>query len=122
MRESESDVVNFCIYIYPTLARKTLNAKILSLEDFSTQKYSLLKISVVMAMAMLLGLDARTRVAMGLDPNPRMGLKKSLSSASGFSSKQQDDGNKKEAISTLSSAAENSEKKERIVVKINLAA
>ena len=129
MWESESDVVNFCIYIYPTLARKTLNAKILSLEDFSTQKYSLLKISVVMAMAMLLGLDARTRVAMGLDPNPRMGLKKTLSSASasasasGFPSKlQQDDGNKKEAISTLSSAAENSEKKERIVVKINLAA
>ena len=78
-------------------------------------------------MAMLLGLDARTRVAMGLDPNPRMGLKKTLSSASGFPSKlQQDDGNKKEAISTLSSAAsnsaENSEKKERIVVKINLAA
>lgn len=104
------------------MARKNLNAKILSLEDFSTQKYSLLKISVVMAMAMLLGLDARTRVAMGLDPNPRMGLKKTLSSASGFPSKQQDDGNKKEAISTLSSAAENGEKKERIVVKINLAA
>ena len=78
MRESESDVVNFCIYIYPTLARKNLSAKILSLEEFSTQKYSLLKISVVMAMAMLLGLDARTRVAMGLDPNPRMGLKKTL--------------------------------------------
>ena len=80
-----------------------------------------------MAMAMLLGLDARTRVAMGLDPNPRMGLKKTLSSASASASRfpsklQQDDGNKKEAISTLSSAAENSEKKERIVVKINLAA
>ena len=79
-------------------------------------------------MAMLLGLDARTRVAMGLDANPRMGLKRTLSSASasGFPSKQQDDGDKKEAISTLSSAAsnsaENGEKKERIVVKINLAA
>ena len=82
-------------------------------------------------MAMLLGLDARTRVAMGLDPNPRMGLKKTLSSASasasGFPSKlQQDDGNKKEAILTLpfaaGNSAENSEKKERIVVKINLAA
>nr|POE95495.1 hypothetical protein CFP56_01540 [Quercus suber] len=63
---------------------------------------------------------------MGLDANPRMGLKKTLSSASGYPSKQQDDGNKKEAISTLSSAAsnsaENSEKKERIVVKINLVA
>ena len=36
---------------------------------------------------------------MGLGPNPRMGLKKTLSSASasGFPSKlQQDDGNKKE--------------------------
>ena len=87
-----------------------------------------------MAMAMPLGLDARTRVAMGLDvnprmgldANPRMGLKKILSSASGYPSKQQDDGNKKEAISTLSSdasnSAKNSEKKERIVVKINLAA
>nr|POE83073.1 hypothetical protein CFP56_18561 [Quercus suber] len=115
-----------------------------------------------MAMAMLLGLDARTRVAMGLDANPRMGLKRTLSSASGFTSKEQDDGDKKEAISTLSSAAsnsagnekeaisalsstasksasneneaistlssgasniaENGEKKERIVVKINLAA
>ena len=99
-----------------------------------------------MAMAMLLGLDARTRVAMGLDANPRMGLKRTLSSASasGFPSKQQDDGDNKEAISTLSSAAsnsagnekeaistlssaasnraENGEKKERIVVKINLAA
>ena len=97
-------------------------------------------------MAMLLGLDARTRVAMGLDANPRMGLKRTLSSASasasGFPSTQQDDGDKKEAISTLSSAAsnsagkeaismlssaasniaENGEKKERIVVKINLAA
>ena len=77
-------------------------------------------------MAMPLGLDARTRVAMGLDANPRMGLKKTLSSASGYPSKQQDDGNKKEAISTLpsdaSNSAENSEKKERIVVKINLAA
>ena len=79
-----------------------------------------------MAMAMPLGLDARTRVAMGLDANPRMGLKKILSSASGYPSKQQDDGNKMEAISTLSSdasnSAENSEKKERIVVEINLAA
>ena len=81
-------------------------------------------------MAMLLGLDARTRVAMGLDANPRMGLKRTLSSASasasGFPSTQQDDGDKKGAISTLSSAAsnraENGEKKERIVVKINLAA
>ncbi|KAL4606714.1 hypothetical protein ACB092_09G123400 [Castanea dentata] len=83
-----------------------------------------------MAMAMLLGLDASTRVAMGLDANPRMGLKRTLSSASasasGFPSKQQDDGNENEAISTLSSAAstsaDNGEKKERIVVKINLAA
>ena len=40
-----------------------------------------------MAMAMPLGLDARTRVAMGLDANPRMGLKKILSSASGYPSK-----------------------------------
>ena len=67
-----------------------------------------------MAMAMLSGLDASTRVAMGLDANPRMGMKKTLSSASasasasGFPSKQQDDGNKKEKISTLSSAASKS--------------
>ena len=44
--------------------------------------------------------------------NPRMGMKKTLSSASasasGFPSKQQDDGNKKEKISTLSSAASKS--------------
>ena len=77
---------------------------------------------------MLLGLDACTRVDMGLDANPCMDMKKTLSStsASGFPLKQQDDGNKKEAISTLpsdaSNSAENSEKKERIVVKINLAA
>ena len=51
------------------------------------RKNTLLKISVVMAMAMPLGLDARTRVAMGLDANPRMGLKKILSSASGYPSK-----------------------------------
>ena len=73
---------------------------------------------------MLLGLDASTRVDMGLDANPCMDMKRTLSStsASGFPLKQQDDGNKKEAISTLSSAASNSEKKERIVVKINLSA
>ena len=65
---------------------------------------------------------------MGLDANPRMGMKKTLyfAFAYGFPSKQQDDGNKKEAILTLpfaaGNSAENSEKKERIVVKINLAA
>ena len=60
-------VGEWCIYI-SHLGKKKLNAKILSLQDFSTQKYSLpvsAKISVVMAMAMLLGLDASTHVAMG---------------------------------------------------------
>ena len=118
-----------------TFSSRFQYAKILSLEDFSSHGYGY-----------AFGLDARTRVAMGLDANPRMGLKRTLSSASasGFPSKQQDDGDNKEAISTLSStasnssgnekeaistlssdasnSAENSEKKERIVVKINLAA
>ena len=115
MCESESDVVNqYGIHI-PLWQQKPKRNNTLPVSA---------KISVVIAMTMLLGLDASTRVAMGLDANPRMGMKKTLSStsASGFPLKQQDDGNKKEAISTLSSAARNSEKKERIVVKINLAA
>ncbi|XP_030928011.1 uncharacterized protein LOC115954242 isoform X1 [Quercus lobata] len=129
MRIFQDDYSNGNFSLFFFLVNSFKSVLPLQQADFSTQKYSLLKISVVMAMAMLLGLDARTRVAMGLDANPRMGLKRTLSSvsasASGFPSKQQDDGDKKEAISTLSSAsniAENGEKKERIVVKINLAA